>query len=167
MSKNKNRFLFFITPSYKNEKYLDAKKIYNDNLYEMHKRYIKLKTIIDEKKAFSINLIGFDGTCKKKYRKLNISKLFSDIEKMPMGKKINLSLYADYNPKTTIKGTGFKNAETAKNTLNLIKNKDISYQRRVVHTMLNRAKYHPYQTSGMKDAMFIFQKWLNNNSKRK
>jgi hypothetical protein len=157
------RYLYFIIPGYKDEKYITAKKKYNDNLYEMHKRFIKTKTVVDKKNGFEIRLIGFDGKCKKKYNKLDIKKLFDDIEKMPMGKlraKKGLSLYADYNPKTTLKGTGFKDAETAKKTIDLIKDKNIVYQRRVIQTMLNRAKYHPHQTKGMKEAIKIFEKWI-------
>lgn len=171
--KSKNRILCFITPSYKDQRYLEAKKIYQKNLYEMHKRFLKLKSVVDPTKTFSITLIGFDGTCKKRYRKLNVTKLFSDIEKMPMGylrknvKKTNLSLYANYKPKTTLQGTGFKDSDVAKHTLKLIKDRDLSYQKRVVQTMLNRAKYHPHQTKGMKEAISIFQKWLDNDHKRK
>ena len=31
--------------------------------------------------------------------------------------------------------------------------------------MYNRAKYHPYQTKNMKEAMKVFKKWLKINSK--
>lgn len=163
------RYLCFITPTYKNEKYITAKKIYNDNLYQMHKRFIKSKTKISADLGFEIRLIGFDGKCKKRYNKLDVKRLFDDIEKMPMGHlrsgEKGLSLYADYNPKSTIKGTGFKDAETAKRTISLIKNKDIGYQRRVIQTMLNRAKFHPHQTDGMKKAIKIFEKWIKDHKK--
>jgi hypothetical protein len=29
--------------------------------------------------------------------------------------------------------------------------------------MFNRAKYHPHQTQGMKDAMKVFKNWLDKN----
>jgi hypothetical protein len=76
-------------------------------------------------------------------------------------KKNNISLYEDKHPKTSTKGTGFKNKEKAIETLKIIKDRDIIYQKQVVNTMYNRAKYHPHQTSGMKDAMKIFKDWLN------
>ena len=86
----------------------------------------------------------------------------SNINKTNKTKKIKgLSLYSDYNPKTTLKETGFKDAETAKHTIKLIKNRDLTYQKRVIQTMYNRAKYHPYQTKQMKEAMKIFKSWLN------
>lgn len=165
------RYLCIITPGYKDPNYIKTKQNYNDNLYEMHKRLIKIKTIVNKNKKFEIRLIGFDGKCKKIYKKLNIKQLFDDIKKMPMGYirsnsiKPGLSLYSNYNPKTTIKGTGFKDIETAKHTLNIIKDKDISYQRRVIQTMYNRAKFHPHQTKKMRDAMKIYKDWLEKHKK--
>jgi hypothetical protein len=76
-------------------------------------------------------------------------------------KKTNKSLYEDKHPTTSTKGTGFKNKQKALETLKIIKDRDITYQRQVVNTMLNRAKYHPHQTEEMKDAMKVFQKWLD------
>jgi hypothetical protein len=37
----------------------------------------------------------------------------------------------------------------------------------VVNTMYNRAKYHANQTDGMRDAMKIFKKWLNNKKSKR
>jgi hypothetical protein len=75
-------------------------------------------------------------------------------------KKVNKSLYSDNHPKTSTKGTGFKDKQKALDTLQIIKDRDMTYQKQVVTTMYNRAKYHPYQTNEMKDAMKIFNKWL-------
>ena len=83
-----------------------------------------------------------------------------------MKKKVNLSLYADNHPKTSTKGTGFKDKQKALDTLNIIKDRDIIYQKQVVTTMYNRAKYHPHQTVTMKEAMQVFKKWLQKNSKK-
>ncbi len=69
-------------------------------------------------------------------------------------------LYADDHPTTSLQGTGFKDAETATKTLKLIKKRSSKYQYDVVNTMYNRAKYHPHQTSDMKEAMKIYKKWL-------
>ena len=74
--------------------------------------------------------------------------------------KNNKSLYEDKHPKSSTKGTGFKDKQKAIETLKIIKNRDIIYQKQVVNTMYNRAKYHPHQTDGMKEAMKIFNKWL-------
>jgi len=75
-------------------------------------------------------------------------------------KKENKSLYSDDHPKTSTKGTGFKDKQKALDTLKIIKNRDLTYQKQVVTTMFNRAKYHPYQTDTMKDAMVVFDEWL-------
>ena len=77
-----------------------------------------------------------------------------------MKKKINTSLYEDKHPQTSTKGTGFKDKQKALDTLEIIKDRDIIYQKQVVITMYNRAKYHSYQTKDMKEAMKIFKKWL-------
>ena len=78
--------------------------------------------------------------------------------------KINKSLYEDKHPKTSTKGTGFKNKQKALDTLEIIKNRDLTYQKQVVNTMYNRAKYHPYQTDNMKEAMKIFSIWLKKHT---
>jgi len=78
-------------------------------------------------------------------------------------KKINKSLYEDKHPETSTKGTGFKDKQKALDTLQIIKNRDMTYQKQVVNTMYNRAKHHPNQTSGMKDAMKVFSDWLKKN----
>jgi hypothetical protein len=77
--------------------------------------------------------------------------------------KINTSLYEDKHPESSMKGTGFKNKQKALDTLEIIKNKSLIYQKQVVNTMYNRAKYHPYQTKDMKEAMIIFKEWLKKN----
>ena len=77
---------------------------------------------------------------------------------------MNKSLYEDKHPTTSTKGTGFKNKEKALDTLKIIKNRDIVYQKQVVNTMYNRAKYHPYQTKSMREAMKVFEKWLKKNN---
>lgn len=78
---------------------------------------------------------------------------------------MNKSLYEDKHPTTSTKGTGFKNKQKALNTLKIIKNRDIIYQKQVVLTMYNRAKYHPYQTKTMREAMKVFEEWLKKNEK--
>jgi hypothetical protein len=79
-----------------------------------------------------------------------------------MKKTTNKSLYNDDHPKTSMKGTGFKNKQKALDTIKLIKNKKITYQKLVVITMYNRAKYHPYQTPDMRRAMKVYREWLKN-----
>ncbi len=80
--------------------------------------------------------------------------------------KINKSLYEDNHPNKSLKGTGFKNKEKAIQTIKLIKDKDIIYQFQVINTMYNRAKYHPYQTKDMKEAMKVYKLWLEKYKKK-
>lgn len=80
-------------------------------------------------------------------------------------KKINYSLYNDNHPKTSTKGTGFKDKQKALDTLKIIKNRDLTYKKLIVVTMYNRAKYHPRQTKEMRDAMKVFRNWLQKYKK--
>lgn len=73
---------------------------------------------------------------------------------------MNKSLYEDKHPKTSLKGTGFANKEKAVTTLELIKDYNLTYQKQVVLTMYNRAKFHPHQTNNMLEAMKVYRKWL-------
>jgi len=77
-----------------------------------------------------------------------------------MPNKQNISLYSDDHPETSTKGTGFKDKEKALETLKIIKNRDLTYQKLIVITMYNRAKYHPHQTADMREAMKVYKKWL-------
>jgi hypothetical protein len=171
--KFKLRILYVRTPSYQNKDYIKTKEKFEKNLKRFHKRYVKMITKVDKKKDFKIKLVGFDGKVKKKYRKLSITKVFEDIDKMPMGhlrkklKPINQSLYADYNKLTSNKGFGFANKEKALDTIKKLKKEKIKYQVYVVTTMLGRAKSHPHQTQGMRDAIKIFKKWLIDYKKYK
>lgn len=71
-----------------------------------------------------------------------------------------MSLYADYHPETSTKGTGFKDKEKAKETLKIIKKEPKTKQTQIVITMYYRAKYHPNRTKNMEEAMKVFKKWL-------
>jgi len=81
----------------------------------------------------------------------------------------NNELYSDNNPSTTLIGTGFVDENKAVQTLRLIRKRSIIYQKSVVNTMYNRAKFHPNKTKNMIQAMKIFKKWMikNNKTKRK
>lgn len=171
-----NRLIIIDTPSYKNEDYIKSKLVYEKNIKEFHKRYIKLLSNRQKDNKFKIKLIGFDGKIKNTFSKLNPNNIFKIVDKMPLGKLMkenpkikpkNLSLYSDYNKETTIPNLGFKDKEKALYTLNKIKNKSIKYQVNLVSTMIGRAKNHPHITKGMKDAIKIFQKWLDEYHKKK
>ena len=166
----KSRVLLVTTPNYKDRTYLDSKKIYQAKIKDFHKRYVKLICKINKKEKSSINLIGFDGKSKKTMAKLNYKIVFKMIDKMTLSKKskpINLSLYSDYNPKTTTQGLGFKNKEKALYTIKTIKNRSIKYQLNVVATMLGRAKNHPNKTGDMEDAIKIFGDWIKKYKSKK
>lgn len=63
-------------------------------------------------------------------------------------------------PKTK---TGFANAATARMTLKNIAPYDKTYQKQVVITMYNRARFHPHRTLAMQQAMSIYAKWMKTN----
>jgi len=168
--KNKLRILLVYTDNYNNEKYKKSKVLYKKYIKKFHKRYVKFITYKKSTHKFNVSFMGFDSKVKKKYNKMDVKKILKDIENMPMGylrnnkdKLVNLSLYEDYNPKTTIKNLGFKNKEKALYTINIIKNKNKKYQKNVIITMYNRAKYHPHRTKDMEDAMKIFKLWIKSN----
>ena len=101
---------------------------------------------------------------------LDCKLMFKIIDKMPLSKKtkpINLSLYSDYNPKTTTQGLGFKNKEKALYTIKTIKNRPIKYQVNVIATMLGRAKNHPNKNVDMGDAIKIFSDWMKKYKSKK
>ncbi len=169
----KCRVLLVKTPDYKNLKYKKAKELYQKDIKHFHKRVIKL---IPKKigKNFLIELFGFDGTKKQTFKNFDSRKIFKSIDKMPMSKilknkkikPLNLSLFSDYNPKTTTHGLGFKDKKKALYTVKAIKNRDLKYQVNVVATMLGRAKKHPSQTEEMREAIVVFNKWMNNYKKK-
>tara|TARA_Y100000591_G_C21769875_1_gene665004 strand:+ start:334 stop:876 length:543 start_codon:yes stop_codon:yes gene_type:complete len=170
----KSRILLVKTPSYKNLEYLTTKKIFQKEIKQFHKRTIKMITKIN-KAVFSAHLIDFDGKTKFSFKRLNLQKLFKKTDRMTMSNKlikkklkpINLSLFSDYNPKTTTPGLGFKDRKKALYTLRAIKKRDRKYQVNVVATMLGRAMKHPSQTEGMKEAISVFNKWMINYKKNR
>lgn len=173
----KNRLLLIETDDYKNEKYLETKKIYEDNLQQFHQRYIRFQTYKNKNNKFNIKLIGFDGTVKKEFKKLNPNTIFKLIKKMPISqiqnqenariKPINLALYSDYIIGSTIHGLGYGTKEKALYTIKKIKNKPINYQVSLVNTMLGRAKNHKYRNKDMDEAIKVFNQWLKDYKKNK
>jgi len=82
---------------------------------------------------------------------------------------INIHLYSDDHPETTLKGTGFKDAATAHRTIKLVEqNKPRNRQIWTINAMYYRAKHHPSQTLSMRNAMKVFEVWLEEyrNEKR-
>jgi hypothetical protein len=90
---------------------------------------------------------------------------------MPLGtiekKKIkSIELYTDAHPKSTIKGTGYKDKATALKTLELIKDQPLNKQFLIVNVLYQRAKYHKHITKSILEAMNVFKKWLVNYKKK-
>ena len=139
------------------------------------------------KKSYNFN-IGTGGAKNKEEAIKNnylkqLDKILKFIDDMPMSKTDTkkdtkgLSLYtgSTRSSKTnvlqgktsgrSIEGLGFKDKEKAKYTIEKIKNEPISYQKSVINTMNNRAKYHPNQTKDMKAAMSVYSTWIKENNK--
>ncbi len=147
----------------------ELKKYKND----LKIRNVKIKKYIINSRSnlFQIKLFGYDSSLKFLSNKYNsLPKIINLIDNMPMGKiekKKSIELFTNAHPKSTIHGLGFKNKNTAIQSLKKIKNKPIKYQKQVATTMFYRAKYHPHQTKNMKDAMKIYEKFLKKIKKLK
>ena len=76
-------------------------------------------------------------------------------------------LYSDYHKEKSLKNTGYRDKQTAINTINLIKKRGLKYQFDVINTMKNRALYHQHKTQEMDAAIEIFNIWLNKYNKKK
>ena len=171
----KCRILLLNTTCYRDVDYKRSKELYQEYIKEFHKRHVKLMSNRKKGLRFSIKLIGYDGTLKNEFDTLVPKDIFELIDSMPMSNELksgkiqplNLSLYSDYKPETTLKGLGFKDKEKAIYTLNAIKGRDTKYQVNVVSTMLGRAKKHPNRTTDMEDAIMVFEKWLLDYKKSK
>ena len=83
----------------------------------------------------------------------------------PKYKSKNKSLYSSGKNKPKTK-TGYSSSKIAKQTIKNISNRSKIYQKQVVNTMFNRAKYHKYQTSDMREAMKIYKNWLQQYSSK-
>ena len=130
------RILLLNTTCYRDVNYRRSKELYQEYIKEFHKRHVRL--ISNRKKGlkFSIKLIGYDGTLKKKFDTLEPKGIFGLIDSMLISNELksgkiqplNLSLYSDYKPETTLKGLGFKDKEKAIYTLDAIKGRATKYQ---------------------------------------
>lgn len=59
-----------------------------------------------------------------------------------------------------VKGTGYGSKKKARNTLKKIRSKPKALQKQIITTMYYRAKYHKYQTKGMRNAMKVYKPYL-------
>ncbi|KAL7547903.1 hypothetical protein ACHAWF_016793 [Thalassiosira exigua] len=70
-------------------------------------------------------------------------------------------LYTDENPATTIKGTGYRSKRIALRTIELTSQPGARYKRYwTIRAMRERAAHHPRPTEGMRDAIRVFDEWL-------
>ena len=95
---------------------------------------------------------GFKGTngsfsrSRSKSKKGGSLNLFQDLEKGEK-KKYKVKL-------------GYGNEDIAHQTIKNVKKFELSIQRQLINSMLNRAKYNKNQTKGMRDAIKIYTKWM-------
>jgi hypothetical protein len=61
---------------------------------------------------------------------------------------------------------GYGTANRARRSIKLLKKQPKQYQVQAAHTLYYRAKYHKYQTKGMKNAMKIYKKFLQTLKKK-
>lgn len=59
-----------------------------------------------------------------------------------------------------VKGIGYGTAKKARNSIKKIRGKPKAYRHQVATTMYFRAKYHKYQTKGMKEAQKVWGEYL-------
>ena len=146
-------------------------KKYNEHKAELDQRNVKLVVKSNNKRSqlFNISLYGYDGLLKYVTNKVNsILTIIKKIDTMPLGsieKMKSIELYTDAHPKSTVKGTGYKDKETALKTLELIKEKPLNKQFLIVNVLYQRAKYHKHQTKSILEAMNVFEKWLKKHKK--
>lgn len=70
-----------------------------------------------------------------------------------------MAVFNDSTKKPLIKA-GYGTRKKAKNTIRRLRSVSRNKARQVARTMFYRAKYHKYQTPGMKDAMKVYAQFL-------
>jgi hypothetical protein len=73
-----------------------------------------------------------------------------------------LRLYNNPPWKPRISGIKYATAKNARASILKISKEDKAYRKRVAMRMYFRAKYHKNQTSGMREAMRVWKKYMNN-----
>ena len=72
-----------------------------------------------------------------------------------------MSVFNDSVKKPAVRA-GYGTRKKAKNTLRRLRSVSRTKARQVARTMYYRAKYHKYQTPGMRNAMKVYQEYLSN-----
>lgn len=109
---------------------------------------------------------------------LKYDEFLNEDKKPRVGHTVKRKHYKDDPPdiglyskggRDAIKGTGYSDAEKAEFTIKkldeLMKKGERVWAMSIATTMESRAKKHPHQTDGMRDAMKIFRKWIDENKK--
>jgi hypothetical protein len=146
--------ILLVSDSTNNPAFIQFKKLFDKKEFEKHG--VKLKKYISDN--FEIKVFAGNKNIFNSSKYIEPIELLEEIK--PKLGDFNLSLYADYHPEKSKKGLGYKNKEKAIQTINLIKNNSTVYQKQVLTTMINRAKYHPNQTKEMEEAIEILEERL-------
>ena len=77
-------------------------------------------------------------------------------------KPMNLSLFLDYNPKTTTPGLGYKDKAKAIYTVRTIKNRNLKIPSKC---NCNNVIRNQTKEKGMREAISIFNRWMINYKK--
>jgi hypothetical protein len=72
-----------------------------------------------------------------------------------------MSVFNDAVKKPAVRA-GYGTRKKAKNTLRRLRSVTRTKARQVARTMYYRAKYHKYQTPGMRNAMKVYKEYLSN-----
>jgi hypothetical protein len=75
--------------------------------------------------------------------------------------KIGMAVFNDNPPDKKPKlRLGYGTANKARRSIKLLEKESRQYQTQAAHTLYYRAKYHKYQTKGMREAQKIYGKFL-------
>ncbi len=126
-----------------------------------------IQTNLNKKNNVDLELLDYNTFISKDNFYINKGSVKEDkiliITKKQKGGDMNL-----YSPNRLGKKprvvTGFANSKIAKKTLKNIKKYDMNYQKQVVITMYNRAKFHPNRTKLMENAMKVFSDWMKTHN---
>ena len=77
-------------------------------------------------------------------------------------------LYTDEDPKGTIQGLGFKDKTTAEKSIRLIENSGKTHAHKIQAAMAmeQRARFHPHQTTGIKQAQKVYARFIKEMKKK-
>ncbi len=77
-------------------------------------------------------------------------------------------LYTDEDPKGTIQGLGFKDKSTAERSINIIRRSGKTHAHKIQAAMAmeQRARFHPHQTTGIKQAQKVYARFIEEMKKK-